>query len=79
MGNEQRLITNAWTSEGRPVQDAPRPVSGAGRVVTDVGLLWEPDQCQGLTRAGEACTSPPIKGTPWCNGHTKQQEKLKDG
>jgi len=79
MGTEQRLVTNAWTSEGRSPQDAPRPVSAGGRLVTDVGLDWVPDRCQGVTPSGEACTAPPMKGSAWCNGHAKQQEKMKNG
>lgn len=57
------------TRFGQPVS-AGRPIASAGNVRQAMpGGDFIPDHCQGLTKAGHACTAKPVKGTVLCYGH----------
>ncbi len=45
------------------------PLSGAG---VPYGNYVVRDECQGVTKSGEACSARPVGGTHLCAGHTKQ-------
>ena len=46
------------------------------RPATPDGLPFNPPNCQGITKAGLACTGPKAKGTLYCVGHLRQRGEL---
>ena len=40
------------------------------------GMPFDPPNCQGVTKAGIACTGPRAKSTMYCVGHLRQRGEL---
>lgn len=66
-------VVEADSRYGTPVAAARQQNLSGSKVAAAPpgGMPFTPDHCQGITRAGAACSARPVKGGELCYGHSR--------